>query len=627
MTQTRYCSTCGALLSQEAAICGECGARYQESPYERRATDAPGAWAQAPRARNRDLGQEEQAAPGEDGIELISRDALQPKAPGATALRPQEQYDQMMVTQPPSNVPGQSSASGAPAATGSSRVTDGASATSGAVEMEPPLDGCTPATPLKRFLAALVDGVIATVILIPLTIGLILAITQDTVGLLASILVGVGAPLPGAYAVLMIWLQGAKGFTLGKLIFGLRTTRLTEGGPIGLLRSLGRWFLYGLASLIMALSIFLDPKKLLRGFHDRAVDSVVVDIKTGRNPMKPRPDDFERHSAEHYLGSSSVAVTTHENLLATPGAAWTGQDASSASSDAQNEPAQAESWGAGPGAASPYAPPPQDSAGDNGWAPPEIPDLAPPPSAGQPWGAPEQPSVQQPSAPSAPQQWDAPAPQQWHGHAPEQAAPQQWDAPAPEQQWQAPAPEASSEQQWQAPAEGVPADAQQWQMPAPSSQAEAPQQVPAEHTADAWVGGDIDEQTRVVLAEQDDLGDLEQTRVSAAAPRIPKVTLRADDGTERVVSSPVVIGRNPSTGDGEVQFVLKDETRSMSKTHLRLDGTGTDITVTDLGSTNGSAIVRADGSRESLVPNTPTVLPEGATLTLGDRSMTVERDS
>ena len=65
----------------------------------------------------------------------------------------------------------------------------------------------------------------------------------------------------------------------------------------------------------------------------------------------------------------------------------------------------------------------------------------------------------------------------------------------------------------------------------------------------------------------------------------------------------------------------------MSKTHLRLDGTGTDITVTDLGSTNGSAIVRADGSRESLVPDTPTVLPEGASLTLGDRSMTVERDS
>lgn len=596
MSQTRYCSTCGTLLTQGAVICGECGARYQESPYERRATDAPGAWAQAPRPRSRDLGDDEQSAPEQDGVELIPRDALQPTAPGATALRPREQYDQLMVTQPPSNVPGPSSASGAPSSTGSSVAPDGSSTPAGGVAMEPPLDGCTPAGPLKRLLAALIDGVIATVVLVPLTIGLVLAITQDTVGVLASVLVGVGAALPAAYTVLMIWLQGAKGFTLGKLIMGLRTTRLTEAGPIGLLRSLGRWFLYGLVSPIMALSIFLDPKKLLRGFHDRAVDSVVVDIKAGRNPMKPRPDDFERHSAEHYLGSPSVAVTTHENLLATPGAAWVGQGDSSASSAAQQDSSQTSGWGAGPSAASPYAPPPQDPqpALDNGWAPPEI--LDPPSSAGQGWGTAEQHPAPQPS----PQQWDAPAPAQ--------QAPQQWDAPAPVQQWQAPAQETPAEQQWQAPAA-------------------VPQQAPAEHTADAWDGGDVDEQTRVVLSEQDDLGDLEQTRVSAVAPRIPRVTLRADDGTERVVSSVVVIGRNPSAGDGEVQFVLKDESRSMSKTHVRLDGTGTDITVTDLGSTNGSAIVRADGSRENLVPNTPTVLPEGATLTLGDRSMTVERNS
>src|SRR5699024_5474544 len=66
------------------------------------------------------------------------------------------------------------------------------------------------------------------------------------------------------------------------------------------------------------LSIFLDPTKHLRGFHDRAIDSVVVDIKHGRNPMKPRPDDFERADAEHYLGAPSVAVSAHENLLAEP---------------------------------------------------------------------------------------------------------------------------------------------------------------------------------------------------------------------------------------------------------------------------------------------------------------------
>ena len=62
MNQTRYCSTCGTLLSEGAAICGECGARYQASPYEKRATDAPGAWSAPPRPRARaEQGQERSA--------------------------------------------------------------------------------------------------------------------------------------------------------------------------------------------------------------------------------------------------------------------------------------------------------------------------------------------------------------------------------------------------------------------------------------------------------------------------------------------------------------------------------------------------------------------------------------
>ena len=49
------------------------------------------------------------------------------------------------------------------------------------------------------------------------------------------------------------------------------------------------------------------------------------------------------------------------------------------------------------------------------------------------------------------------------------------------------------------------------------------------------------------------------------------------------------------------------------------------IVAEDLGSTNGSTILRVDGSRENLVPETPTVLPAGARLTLGDRTLSVER--
>src|SRR5699024_12679291 len=100
MNQTRYCSTCGTLLSEGAVICGECGARYQASPYERRATDAPGAWSQAPVPKSRDLGWAEEADSEDEGVELITREALEPGNPGATTLRSEEQYEQERVRQP-----------------------------------------------------------------------------------------------------------------------------------------------------------------------------------------------------------------------------------------------------------------------------------------------------------------------------------------------------------------------------------------------------------------------------------------------------------------------------------------------------------------------------------------------
>src|SRR5699024_5174492 len=143
---------------------------------------------------------------------------------------------------------------------------------------------------------------------------------------------------------------------------------------------------------------------------------------------------------------------------------------------------------------------------------------------------------------------------------------------------------------------------------------------------DVWAGDEVDEHTRIAGADQGDLGDLEHTRVSAVGlPPTRPVRITADDGTDRLVETAVVIGRNPTASEGDVLFVLTDETRSVSKTHLRIDGTGEDVTVTDLASTNGSAIVRADGTRENLVPNTATVLPAGATVAIGDRTVNVER--
>lgn len=657
MNQTRYCSTCGTLLSEGAAICGECGARYQASPYEKRATDAPGAWSAPPKPRTRAEQGQERSDQEDEGIELITADSLRPPQPGATALRSEEQYDRVMVTQPPMNQPATSppgqgagmpggpgaSASGPSAAPGTApgAAPEGAPA---AASFEPPLDGCAPATPVKRFLAALIDTVIATLVTVPFLIGFILIITSQSASTTSMILIGVGTALPAAYHLVMIWLVGAKGFTLGKLILGLRVTRLSEGGALGFVRALGRWAVYALFPLLMALSIFFDPRKLLRGFHDRAIDSVVADIKAGRNPLQPRPDDFERAGAEHYLGAPSVAVSTHENLLSEPGAAWRDQGASpvqpvdGAQGPAQGAPspyapggsaasaaeAPAASWGS-------PSPAPQQPASDGGWAPPPVEPFPSAPSQSswdQPsapgqssWdqpSAPAQPSWGEPSAPERPQSWDqggdAPAPQ-WGSPAP---APEPAAAPTP-----APAPGAvdSSPAAW-----GPPPAASADQAPAAPGQDAAAHggDAPSDVTGDAWGDDGVDEATRMSVPE--DLGDLEATRISPAQlPPVKKVRLTTDDGAERIVEKAVVVGRNPSSPSGEVLFVMKDDTRSVSKIHLRIDGTGEELLVTDLGSTNGSTILRVDGSRENLVPETPTVLPAGARLTLGDRTLSVER--
>jgi uncharacterized RDD family membrane protein YckC len=589
-----------------------------------------------------------------------------------------------MVTQPPMNPPGPNA--GVPGGPGSPAPGPDAPTPSAAAALEPPLDGCAPASPLKRFLAALIDSVIASVVTVPLLVGVSLLLFSENPGLLPQILVGVGVAVPLAYHLVMIWLVGAKGFTLGKLALGLRVTRGAESGPLGFVRALGRWFLYGLIPPLMALSIFIDPRKHLRGFHDRVIDSVVVDVREGRDPMKPRPDDFERAGAEHYLGDPSVAVSAHENLMAEPGAAWRDQGS------APSQPAPGDVQQPAP---SPYAP--QGSAGSaaeapagswgspsaapqgtgGGWAPPPV---EPMPSAPASWDAPSQPEQPSWGQPSGQESWGEPAQQESWSQPPAQES---WGQPAAQESWNQP----PAQQSWgQPPAQegwGQPVDSQSAPEAAPAPQpapepgpapeptpapeshsapepytapepysapepAAAPQDpagqwgpppaavdasgditadgAPGDITGDAWGETDdsVDEATR--LSATDDLGDLEATRISPAhLPPVKKVRLTTDDGAERIVDKAAVVGRNPAPVDGELLFVMKDDTRSVSKTHLRVDGTGEDLVVTDLGSTNGSTILREDGSRENLVPETPTVLPAGARVTLGDRTLSVER--
>src|SRR5690625_7919064 len=119
-----------------------------------------------------------------------------------------------MVTQRPTSQDGSAippGPSGIPAAPVPEQA---GTATAGPADMDPPLDGCAPASPLKRFLAALIDAVIASLTLLPLAVGLILIIVQDSATLLAQILVRVGLAVPDACRVVHRWWVGVEGFSV-----------------------------------------------------------------------------------------------------------------------------------------------------------------------------------------------------------------------------------------------------------------------------------------------------------------------------------------------------------------------------------------------------------------------------
>ncbi|MGY5765858.1 RDD family protein [Brachybacterium sp. DNPG3] len=501
--------------------------------------------------------------------------------------------------------------------------------------LDPPLDDCVAASPLKRLLAAIVDGVVLGILELPLTIAVVLLILNGEATTTVLVLVGIGVALPLAFVILTVCLQGLKGFTLGKLALGLRTTRQGEGGPIGVLRALGRAVLLGICTPLFGLSIFLDPTKRLRGLHDRAVGSVVADIRAGRDPMGPRPDGFERESADHYLGAPSVAVGAPENLMASPGAVWSAPEAPSAPSaaDGTDVPAAAPAPGAaealGWGASAPSAPASQP-----------VPSEAPAPIQSTPWSAAPAPAPAPAPMPSpAPSSDQAPGPVSasaqdpavsWAPPPPSPAAapvaPPAPVPPAPPVQQAPAAPPAPPVQQ----APSAPPSAPVQSAPAPAvGAAPAAPQGAAPTPQPSWIADEIDESTRLSVPEEEP-EDLEQTRVSSLPPRrVRSLRITADDGTTRVLDSAAIIGRNPSGEDGETLIVLRDGTRSVSKTHLRIDGTGEDLVVTDLGSTNGSAIVHADGSREELEANAPTTVPGApatATIAIGDRLLTLERE-
>jgi hypothetical protein len=101
-------------------------------------------------------------------------------------------------------------------------------------------------------------------------------------------------------------------------------------------------------------------------------------------------------------------------------------------------------------------------------------------------------------------------------------------------------------------------------------------------------------------------------------------TLLLDSGERLPLDTALILGRAPTAPDDAPAGVYRwaDMSRTLSKSHVRLEWDGRQVWVIDLGSTNGT-FVRGDGSSTPLLPHQRTPVPTGVVLEIGDRILTV----
>lgn len=100
--------------------------------------------------------------------------------------------------------------------------------------------------------------------------------------------------------------------------------------------------------------------------------------------------------------------------------------------------------------------------------------------------------------------------------------------------------------------------------------------------------------------------------------------LLLDTGQSIPVDQTIVLGRAPSpVSPGDVPIPVDDQTRSLSRTHVRISPTASGISIVDMNSANGTRARTPNGRTHTLVPGQPLELPLNSQLLLGERLISV----
>lgn len=431
-------------------------------------------------------------------------------------------------------------------------------------------DGVVPAPGARRLGAFLIDAVLITVAYYGITaVALAMGLASGSIETLMTMTTVSGLIVIALVAAMTAWLW-TRGYTPGHRLLGLRWAAWDGAGPAGA-RSVGWYALAGLVGtptlgIVPIITLLVtDPQG--RNWIDRVCGTVVVTAGPG-GAAAPRP--------------GPVAVPGAAGAPKPPGAPRAAGPAPAFVEDTQEQPPLTASQlrdrlgaAATAGAASgPFAAPASAAAA----APEPIGDgplFAPPPAPTGPAAAPGAGAAVSPPAPAVGAGFISSVP---------------WETPAPAAA-PAPAPAAS----------------------APAAPAAMPPVPPPPAVPEAAPAAAIDEGPTVART---------------ALPRAG-ATLVMDTGQRIALVAPrTLLGRAPVAvppWDKADTVPVIDPDRSISKTHLAVLLDGDRLSVRELGSTNGSAVVAADGARTTLLMGQDVVVPDGARVELGDRSFTVER--
>jgi len=443
-----------------------------------------------------------------------------------------------------------------------------------------------------------VIGVVALVIVLLVVQGeLVAALTEPRPIALWTIPV---LMIPGvvglAIALAYSAMQGSGG-SIGQRAVGVRLVHADTGAPLGFWRAVWRNIVWGAACVIIVgyFTPLFGAAPQRRGWHDLAAGAVVTTRGAGgaRPSAAPAADTADRadrpEPQEH-----SPAPGGHAGAFASPSAAAPLDPFAAPPGPAPVDPfaVPVPPVPPAPAAAPPVPPAPAAPAPE----PAAAPHVASTPNRSGPIAfvpgvtgeRDEQPEVE-PAAPVVP-----PVPQ--FDEAPGTPA-----APAPAM----PVPPVSGPSP-AAPAPEPVAGAQNTPAPAP-----VPPAPPAPAPAPAPAAPEFPDDT-VVLNH------------TPAPTDVPSVVLVWDDGTRTEVTSRTVFGRNPTATGNADAVAIADDALSLSKTHFEIAIDDEAASIVDLHSTNGVVIVRG-GTSTTLVPGRAAPLAAGDHVTIGERTVSIER--